>query len=131
MNKKLTVALILVLVCAVGAFCLTGRERDFSDPNKPVKIKLGQEFSLILDSNATTGYQWQFAEPIFDKNIAEFVRSEYIIPKTKLVGAGGKEIWVFKALKAGKTTISFKYVRPWEKDVLPVKTASFVIVVTP
>jgi len=30
------------------------------------------------------------------------------------VGAGGKEVWTFIALKAGTTTLSMEYSQPWE-----------------
>jgi predicted secreted protein len=44
-----------------------------------------------------------------------------------MVGAGGKEIWTFKALGSGKTTIDMEYVRPWEKRVEPVDRANFLV----
>lgn len=74
---------------------------------------VGDNFKIEVASNATTGYQWQISEPL-DKNIIELVSSEYISPKTNLTGAGGKEIWVFRAVKKGKTKISLSYARPWE-----------------
>jgi predicted secreted protein len=82
----------------------------FSEENK-ITVNVGDKFKIGLKSNPTTGYQWQLAEPL---NNIELVSSKYIPPNTNLVGAGGKEIWLFKAIKAGKTYISFKYVRPWE-----------------
>jgi inhibitor of cysteine peptidase len=33
-----------------------------------------------------------------------------------LVGAGGTYVWNFKALKAGKATLTFKYYRDWEGE---------------
>jgi inhibitor of cysteine peptidase len=82
----------------------------FSEENK-IKVNVGDNFKIELKSNPTTGYQWQLAEPL---NNIELVSSRYIPPNTNLVGAGGKEIWIFKAIKVGKTHISFKYLRPWE-----------------
>jgi predicted secreted protein len=45
------------------------------------------------------------------------------------VGGSGREVWTFKALKSGKITIEFKYVRPWEKDKAPAILKSFSVVV--
>jgi predicted secreted protein len=45
------------------------------------------------------------------------------------VGAGGKEVWTFKAAGEGSPTIHFKYVRPWEKDVPPADKKDFVIMI--
>jgi inhibitor of cysteine peptidase len=101
---------------------------NLSDPSKSLVVKVGREFTIVLESNRTTGYQWQTDEPV-DESIVKLIRAEYQAPETRLVGAGGKEIWVFRALSQGRTTIRMKYVRPWEKDASPAKKASFVIVV--
>jgi inhibitor of cysteine peptidase len=48
-----------------------------------------------------------------------------------MVGAGGTEIWTFRAVRKGKTTLTLGYVRPWEKGIAPVKTVSWPITVRP
>ena len=101
---------------------------ETNDMTNTIQATIGKEFVITLDANATTGYQWQFAKPL-DESILQLIRSEYLPDKTELVGAGGKQVWVFKALNAGKTAISFKYVRSWEKNVPPVKEASFVVII--
>ena len=93
-----------------------------------IETKVGDTFMITLGSNGTTGYEWQIAEPI-NKSLLEFKGSKYIAPETKLVGAPGKEEWTFKAIAAGKAGVLFKYVRPWEKDVKPVKVGGFIIVI--
>lgn len=93
-----------------------------------MEAQAGQNFTIILKANATTGYQWQFAKPL-DENLVQLINSKYLADKTKLVGAGGKQVWIFKALKAGQANISFKYVRPWEKNTPPQNEESFVIVI--
>ncbi len=74
----------------------------------------GREFSIFLDSNRTTGYEWRLARPL-DERMVHFVRSEYAPPKGGLAGAGGREEWIFLAKGSGKTEILLEYVRPWEK----------------
>lgn len=96
----------------------------FSKENM-ISVNVGANFKLNLKSNPTTGYQWQLAAPL-DKSVLELVSSEYIAPNTNLTGADGKEIWIFKAVKSGKTKISFKYVRPWE-NVAPVAQKFYII----
>jgi predicted secreted protein len=51
-------------------------------------------------------------------------------PTTRLVGAGGKEVWTFKAVSEGKTEIALKYFRPWETNVEPVEKTNFVVVIS-
>jgi inhibitor of cysteine peptidase len=109
--------------------------RPAEKTDKPIEAAAGKEFSISLDSNRTTGYGWQLAKPV-DEKVVKAVRNIYqeAAPAAKdgapRVGAGGKEVWTFKAVKPGKTAIEFKYVRPWEKDTPPVKTAKFQVEVT-
>ena len=93
-----------------------------------LEVTAGQEFSVTLASNATTGYHWELASPL-NEAMVQLVASEYKNPETRLVGVGGQEIWTFRAIGQGHTLINLKYVRPWEKDVAPVKTASYTVIV--
>lgn len=94
----------------------------FSDEN--ITTKVGNNFKIELKSNATTGYQWRLAKPVDDK--IQFLSSDYIAPNTNLMGAGGKEIWTFKAVKKGETKICFEYARPWE-NVKPEVSYTYII----
>ena len=118
------IAIILVLL-SLSSYAFAETHNDMTNT---IKATAGKEFVITLDANATTGYQWQFAKPL-DESILQLIRSEYLPDKTELVGAGGKQVWVFKALNAGKTAISFKYIRSWEKNTPPVKEASFVVII--
>lgn len=95
-----------------------------------MEVRVGQEFSLTVDSNRTTGYQWQLGRPL-DETILKLVSSEYraLQPAPGLVGAGRQEVWTFKAVGKGRTEISLKYVHPWEKDAKPAKEQSYTVVV--
>ena len=95
---------------------------------KVIEVQLGQNFTITLGANKTTGYEWQFTNPL-DGSMVQLISSEYLTRKTKLLGAGGKQVWVLKALKTGKTSISFKYIRPWEKEKLLVDEAFFTIAI--
>ncbi len=86
-------------------------------PGSPVQVKAGEEFEVVLESNPTTGYQWQLADPAMG-GIVALVSSTYRPDPAPpgMVGSGGKEHWVFRGLKPGETTVSLVYARPWEKD---------------
>jgi len=60
---------------------------------------------VTLGSNPTTGIEWPDMAQIGNKEILQ---------QTGVVGASGKDVWTFKALKKGMTTISMDYSRPWE-----------------
>jgi inhibitor of cysteine peptidase len=102
--------------------------KKFSDPAVPVTVKAGKEFSLVLDSNRTTGYGWSLDGSV-DKSVVKLMGSDYRQPSTKLVGAGGSERFTFRAVGKGKAVVFLRYARPWEKGVEPVRRAAFVIVV--
>lgn len=93
-----------------------------------ITARVGEEFTFTLDSNATTGYSWKLSDS-FSEDIVKLVGSEYQPPETRRKGAGGKEIWRFEAVGAGKTTITLEYVRPWEKGVEPAMVKSFGVTV--
>ena len=81
---------------------------------------------VTLESNATTGYQWQLAS--LDQTVLENTEQTYISPTTDLVGAGGTERWVFVAQKAGETTLRMEYRRPWEPpETEPARTFSVTV----
>lgn len=140
MKKRIGLALALAISAAVIFFYTqngfnNGWEQvnrklppEYSDPSKPIKTTVGQEFTITLDSNRTTGYGWQFAGEI-DKEKLKIVEIQHQSSKTKRLGAGGKDMWTFRALQKGNASISLEYVRPWEKDVAPAKEATFTVMV--
>jgi inhibitor of cysteine peptidase len=117
-----------LVIFAAPVFLLAGALEGSSKPANIIEVTVGKEVVITLGANKTTGFEWQLANPV-DKNILEFLGSQYLSNSDRLVGAGGKEVWTFRAIRAGKTTISFKYVRPWEKDVPPAKEETFIVIV--
>ena len=91
-----------------------------------VNARAGENFTITLESNPTTGYSWQLAKPL-DEKIVQFVGSEYVPSRTDLVGAGGVEEWTFLALNKGSAKIVLKYARPWEKDKPPAEEKTFLV----
>lgn len=102
-----------------------GKERQ-QDASDTVIAAKGKEFVISMDANVTTGYQWQLERPAED-GLITLVSSKYLPLKTGLVGSGGRSVWTFKAVRPGKARISFKYVRPWEKGIPPIKKAEYII----
>ena len=95
------------------------------------ELEQGQILVVTLKSNPTTGYGWEVAENqesiLEQMGEAEFKQSETGEPP--LVGAGGWEIFRFKAISAGEMTLQLVYHRPWEEGVEPLKTFSLQVVV--
>lgn len=68
---------------------------------------------VTLYSNQTTGYSWSETAQIADFKVLQQESHEYVAPTANRVGAGGKEVWVFKTLAPGKTTLNAAYSQPW------------------
>jgi predicted secreted protein len=135
MKRILWIVLALVLMAgiAVGTMAATAGggksiNIDASYSGKQVELSIGESLVVTLASNVTTGYSWTLTG-ISDESVLQKTKNEYIAPKTNLVGAGGQEVWTFKALKKGTSTISMGYSRPWEAGTPPIETFGLTVVV--
>jgi inhibitor of cysteine peptidase len=85
------------------------------DISKQLTVAAGSTFTVTLCSNPTTGFQWSESARIGDTSVIEQMSHEFVSPSnTEAVGVPGSEVWTFKALKKGTTTIHMDYSRPWE-----------------
>jgi inhibitor of cysteine peptidase len=91
---------------------------DFNgQPNisKQLTVAADKTFTVTLCSNPTTGFQWSEAAQISDTSVVEQLSHEFVAAEnTGTVGAPGNEVWTFKALQTGNSTIHVEYSRPWE-----------------
>lgn len=94
----------------------------------PIVVGVGNQFTISLPSNRTTGYQWQLGRP-FDNRVLQLIGTFYSAPETGVVGQGGTETWVFTPTRQGQTTVVLNYVRPWETGIAPARTQSFLVTV--
>ncbi len=123
---------ILLLTMAVaiansqGTTNISEKNEEYLNPGEPIKVKASQIFAIRMESNPTTGNGWQMLKALDNKII--LVTNAYIPPDSNLMGAGGHEVWAFKAIGEGQADISMQYVRPWEKDQ-PVRTNVFTVIV--
>ena len=85
----------------------------YSKEHRQINIAVGDRFSIELDTNPTTGYEWQLD---FDNNKLKFENRELAI--NAAIGGGGIEHFNFEAIETGKTSILMRYQREWEPDPL-------------
>ncbi|MCJ7769256.1 MAG: protease inhibitor I42 family protein [Dehalococcoidales bacterium] len=123
MRKALPLIMgILLTTCLVAGGC--GMEvKAYTDPQDEISINTDGEFAILiaLDSNPTTGYSWQAS---YDETMLELVEETYELGEFAgqgLLGAGGTELFRFKALKKGEVEITMVYKRPWEEEILQQK----------
>ena len=80
---------------------------------RTIEMNKGDTLILTLGSNPTTGFSWTEQTLIGDKAIIEQTNHEFVEPAANALGAAGKEVWTYRAMKAGTTRISAEYSRPW------------------
>ena len=85
--------------------------------SKEVQVPVDGSLTVTLCSNPTTGFQWSEEAQISDSGVLKQEVHEFIGPESEPPpppGTPGQEIWTFKALKKGTSTVSMEYSRPWE-----------------
>jgi len=83
----------------------------------------GSYLTVTLPSNpASTGFEWELID-ITDATVIELTGYQFVPPEdTTLVGAPGEEIWTFKAINEGESTVSMEYSQPWENGTKAAET---------
>jgi inhibitor of cysteine peptidase len=99
-----------------------------SDPAKNLEATAGNEFKIVLDSNPGTGYHWELDEEP-DGTIVQFVSNEYVADEPVMPGSGGRDVWIFKAVKPGEVHITLSYYPPSNDAVGPQQKVTFTVTV--
>jgi inhibitor of cysteine peptidase len=143
-KRQLIVAATVILVVAVGGAIgwtrvgdggdKSGDELvvDYSQSGEEIEAAPGDVIKLTLDSNATTGFQWQLVANTNEAAVT-LLDQEYVVPEESdgepLLGAGGHEEWTFKAAAEGKSELRLEYSQPWEGGMKADKTFTLTVVV--
>jgi len=121
MKSKLILTCVMVAIllsllgCSWGASVNVSCDEFYEQQHisKEVEVAAGDSFTVTLCSNPTTGFEWEPAR-ISDQTVFQETDHEFVPSQAKGVeGAPGKEVWTFKALKKGTSTVSMEYSRPW------------------
>jgi predicted secreted protein len=123
--------ILLIAILAITLFACGGKASvlKVSDPQQPITVDSGKEFTIVLEANPTTGYHWDIVGEL-DQNVVVFVKSEYISTSDpNLVGGGGLDVWTFRAIRAGETNVTLGYYPPSNTAVEPQQTTTFIVIV--
>jgi inhibitor of cysteine peptidase len=85
-------------------------------------IKRGEKFTIILESNPTSGYRWI---PTFNRSIINLISHDFQPSQSTRIGCSGKDIFTFLATSVGSEKLMMFYKRSWEKQFVAEK--AFVI----
>jgi predicted secreted protein len=135
MNRHITVGAIAALL--IAAICIAGCTSSTSPSNQtttanvtqtsnatqnatssatinastaaPISVQQGENFTLQLQSNPSTGYKWT---PSFDTSVITLENQHYVAAQPVTPGSGGNDVFTFRAVQVGSTTITFDHVSP-------------------
>lgn len=123
MNKKIMIftgIIILIIISIVTVIIVLNNNNNnkknnniSNNSNNISNINTNnnsKELELTYKTNGGVPYKWEYE--IENKDIVEFVKSYEVENKNKdgIVGASISTNYVFKGIKEGTTTITFKYV---------------------
>ena len=87
--KKL-ILLSLAIICSVLMLCnyTIAQDNNATTPDSTIIVINGDSFSIVLESNKTTGFSWQRGSNS-DSNIVHLLSADYNAPSTNMTGKGG------------------------------------------
>lgn len=80
--------------------------------SREAEVPVGASLTVTLCSNPSTGFKWK-PPAVADQATLQQVDHKFVGPEANLPGSASKEVWTFKALQKGKSTVSIDYSRPW------------------
>ncbi len=124
------IALIILPLVISLTSCNESVSLDKSYDGKEITVSPETTLIITLESNGTTGFQWALTG-ISDNTVLEKVSDSYKgdFSLSGKVGVGGKEIWEFKALKKGQSTVNMEYSQFGNREVKGFETFTFNVVV--
>ncbi len=126
------VSILFILLLSISLSACKSISIDESANGKEVRISPSTSLKVTLESNPTTGFEWELVQ-ISDANVLEKSSNKYVgdfhLFGSGMVGAGGKEVWTFKALEKGHSTLYMEYSQPWDKGSKGAEKFSLTVVV--
>jgi len=102
-----------------------------TDPAQAIKTSVGVDFCIAIPSNSSTGYTWEYLPRLLDSDKIKLTEKYYYATENNPIGAAGMQFFIFSAQVSGKLEILLAYRRHWEKDILPVMTRKFEVIIQP
>ena len=118
-------AILGVAVLLVEASC--ARKKIYGEATSSIEVVVGEQFTIMLAANPTTGYSWTVSRQA-DPTVVAPVDSDYQPDPSSVVGTGGHQRLTYQAVGRGTTTINLDYRRPWESTTTE-KSATFTVIV--
>jgi inhibitor of cysteine peptidase len=107
---------LVVAACGGGGSSGSTTTVTQKDSGQAVELAVGDRLAVQLESNPTTGFQWNPAAAP-DRAVLTLAGKGYEPSENAeegLVGAGGTETWTYEAAGAGTTKVELEYYRPFD-----------------
>jgi predicted secreted protein len=97
---------------------------------KTIVLRPSDRLVVTLPGNATTGYSWSVLQ--IDKPVVKYLGRSYVPPSYPgKVGAGGKYVLRFRAVRDGTTKLKLGYLQEGNSNAVPAKTYVLHLTVKP
>lgn len=133
MRKFIFVMMLICGLCFAGCSFISSKiskvplELDENDSGTEIPLAVGDQFSINLEGNLTTGYAWSIVK--IDEGMLKQQGEPQYKRDNDLIGAGEITTFTFEALGAGQTQLELEYKRPFEVDEPALKTFMVKIVI--
>lgn len=117
---------IISLAVLWAGICLGGEPLAAADAGRTITRAPGEEITIQLKGNPTTGYVWEQSECTAE--VLQPVGEPEYHRETDRIGAGGTYTFRFKTLAPGTGKIHLIYHRTFEKDVPPIEEFSLDVI---
>lgn len=95
-----------------------------------ISLRVGQQWTAILESRAGTGYVWQLGEEMPADSPVSVILSGVEHDESNCCGFPVPVTLTITAQKPGEAEVYLVYVRPWEKSAPPAKQEIYKVNVT-
>jgi predicted secreted protein len=96
---------------------------EFSNPAEVIEVASGSDFSLVLESNQSTGFRWELTDTA-GLGPLRVLGAGYESDDPHRNGVAGRERWHVRAGGPGEGIVTLVFRRPWE-TVPPVERRRF------
>ena len=123
-------AILALAIAFSSVFIVSGTNICDNAPCEPqINASLGKEFTISLESNPSTGFEWwtKFDPSYLSLSNLTFIGGD---KKSGMVGVPGKETFTFNTINAGDTEVIMLLLQPWvngtvaERKIFPINIIS-------
>ena len=122
--SKLIICLLLLFNICICEETVKTRVFTQEDAQSQLSVRNGEEFTIKLKSNASTGFVWKFLNEAEVKKGIQLVKKSFERPSSSdskpLIGAPGYTLFHFKAVRSsnGPVPLKFSYARNTNANTL-------------